>query len=106
MNRQPATPYSLAWYQQVDEQQAGKAYVTITVDQDPVKGVLDPNRSDVPLWLFTLSMTEHNGIDFTVTEIFFQELNGTAPKGSGVMSHWKRAEAHCPSSFSCVHGCL
>lgn len=84
MNRQPATPYSLAWYQQADEQQAGKAYVTITVDQDPVKGVLDPNRSDVPLWLFTLSMTEHNGIDFTVTEISFQEFNGTAPKGSGV----------------------
>lgn len=49
MNRQPATPYSLAWYQQADEQQAGKAYVTITVDQDPVKGALDPNRSDVPL---------------------------------------------------------
>lgn len=83
MNRQPATPYSLAWYQQADEQQAGKAYVTISVDQDPVKGVLDHNRSDVPLWLFTLSMTEHNGIDFTVTEISFQEFNGTAPKGSG-----------------------
>ena len=82
MNRQPATPYSLAWYQQADEQQAGKAYVTITVDQDPVKGVPDPGGSDAILWLYTISMTECHGIDFTVTEISFQDFNGNSPKGS------------------------
>ena len=38
LNKQPATPYSLAWYQQIDEQEAGKAYVTIATDQNPVKG--------------------------------------------------------------------
>ena len=82
MNRQPATPYSLAWYQQADEQQAGKAYVTITVDQDPVKGVHDPGGSDTNLWLYTVSMTEHHGIDFTVTEVSFQDFNGNITKGS------------------------
>lgn len=82
MNRQPATPYSLAWYQQADEQQAGKAYVTITVDQDPVRGVPDPGGSDAILWLYTISMTECHGIDFTVTEISFQDFNGNSPKGS------------------------
>lgn len=79
---QPATPYSLAWYQQADEQQAGKAYVTITVDQDPVKCVPDPGGSDAILWLYTISMTELSGIDFTVTEVSFQEFNGNTPKGS------------------------
>lgn len=82
MNRQPATPYSLAWYQQKDEPQAGKAYVTITVDQDPVKGVHDPGGSDTILWLYTISMTEHHGIDFRVTEVSFQDFNGNITKGS------------------------
>ena len=56
--------------------------MTITVDQDPVKGVHDPSRSDTNLWLYTISMTEHHGIDFTVTEVSFQEFNGNTPKGS------------------------
>lgn len=82
MNRQPAAPYSLAWYQQIDEQQAGKAYVTIAADQNPVKGVPDPSGSDVHLWLYEISIVERNGIDFTVNEISFQDFNGNAPKGS------------------------
>ena len=86
LNKQPAAPYSLAWYQQIDEQQAGKAYVTIVADQNPVKGVHDPGGSDAILWFYTVTMVEHNGIDFTVTEISFQDFNANAPKGSQTLT--------------------
>lgn len=69
LNKQPGAPYSLAWYQQIDEQEAGKAYVTIAADQNPVKGVHDPGGSDEVLWFYSITMVEHNGIYFTVTEM-------------------------------------
>ena len=86
LNKQPAAPYSLAWYQQIDEQQAGKAYVTIATDQNPVKGVPDPAGSDMHLWLYSIMMVERNGIDFTVTEISYQDFNANAPKGSETLN--------------------
>ena len=93
LNKQPAVPYSLAWYQQIDERQAGKAYVTIAADQNPVKGVPDPGGTDVDLWLYTIMIVEHNGIDFTVTEISFQDFNANAPKGSEALNADRLIEA-------------
>ena len=92
LNRQPAAPYSLAWYQQIDEQQAGKAYVTIAADQNPVKGVPDPGGSDAILWLYTIKIVERNGIDFTVTEVSYQDFNANAPKGSETLNAEKLKE--------------
>lgn len=92
LNKQPATPYSLAWYQQIDEQQAGKAYVTIAADQNPVKGVPDPGGSDAILWLYSIKIVERNGIDFTVTEVSYQDFNANAPKGSETLNAEKLKE--------------
>ena len=92
LNKQPAAPYSLAWYQQIDEQQVGKAYVTIAADQNPVKCVPDPAGSDVYLWLYSIMMVERNGIDFTVTEISYQDFNANAPKGSETLNAEKLTE--------------
>lgn len=86
MNRQSAAPYSLAWYQQADERQPGKAYVTIAADQNPVKGVPDPGGSDTFLWFYEITMIERNGIDFTVTEISFQDFNGNVRKESETLN--------------------
>ena len=92
LNKQPTVPYSLAWYQQIDEQQAGKAYVTIAADQNPVKGVSDPAGSDVNLWMYSIMLVERNGIDFTVTEISYQDFNANAPKGSETLNAEKLTE--------------
>lgn len=92
LNKQPAAPYSLAWYQQIDEQQAGKAYVTIAADQNPVKGVPAPGGSDAILWLYTIKIVERNGIHFTVTEVSYQDFNANAPKGSETLNAEKLKE--------------
>ena len=69
----------VAWYQEKDEREDGKAFITITTDPNPVKAIPDPDSGDQNIWLYTISMVEHNGISFTVNEMTLQPFNGNVP---------------------------
>ena len=79
LSKPPLSPYSLAWYQEKDEREDGKAFITITTDPNPVKAIPDPDGGDQNIWLYTISMVEHNGISFTVNEMTLQPFNGNVP---------------------------
>lgn len=79
LSKPPLSPYSLAWYQEKDEREDGKAFITITTDPNPVKAIPDPDGGNQNIWLYTISMVEHNGISFTVNEMTLQPFNGNVP---------------------------
>lgn len=79
---QPVAENTLEWYQQTVRPQDGKAYVSVEVDPNPVKGVPDPDGGEHYVWFYTITFTEHNGIPFEVEEVFFQDFNGTAKRGA------------------------
>lgn len=77
---QPIAENTLEWYQQTVRSQDGKAYVSVEVDPNLVKGVPDPDGGEHYVWHYTITFTERNGIPFEVEEIFFQDFNGTAKR--------------------------
>ena len=79
LSKPPVSPYSLAWYQEKDAREDGKAFITITTDTNPVKAIPDPDGGDQNIWLYTISMVEHNRISFTVNEMTLQPFNGNVP---------------------------
>lgn len=79
---QPVAENTLDWYQQTVRPQDGKAYVSVEVDPNPVKGVPDPDGGDHYVWIYTITFTERNGIPFEVEEILFQDFNGDAKRGA------------------------
>lgn len=79
---QPVAENTLEWYQQTVRPQDGKAYVSVEVDPNPVKGVPDPDGGEHYVWFYTITFTERNGIPFEVEEVFFQDFNGTAKRGA------------------------
>ena len=79
---QPVAENTLEWYQQTVRSQDGKAYVSVEVDPNPVKGIPDPDGGEHYVWFYTITFTERNGIPFEVEEIFFQDFNGTAKRGA------------------------
>lgn len=79
---QPIAENTLEWYQQTVRSQDGKAYISVEVDPNPVKGVPDPDGGEHYVWLYTITFIERNGIPFEVEEIFFQDFNGTAKRGA------------------------
>ncbi|MBQ8313035.1 MAG: helix-turn-helix transcriptional regulator [Clostridia bacterium] len=79
---QPIAENTLEWYQQTVRPQDGKAYVSVEIDLNPVKGVRDPDGGEHYVWLYTITFIERNGIPFEVEEIFFQDFNGTAKRGA------------------------
>lgn len=81
-NRQPAAPYSLAWFQETDNRQDGKAFITITPDQNPVMAIPNPDGGERNIWYYQISFVEQNGVPFTVEEIIFQPFNGDLPKNA------------------------
>jgi len=78
----PVAENTLEWYQQTVRPQDGKAYVSVEVDPNPVKGVPDPDGGKHYVWFYTITFTERNGIPFEVEEIFFQDFNETAKRGA------------------------
>lgn len=78
----PVAENTLEWYQQTVRSQDGKAYVSVEVDPNPVKGVPDPDGGEHYVWFYTITFTERNGIPFEVEEVFFQDFNGTAKRGA------------------------
>jgi len=78
----PVAENTLEWYQQTVRPQDGKAYVSVEVDPNPVKGVPDPDGGEHYVWFYTITFTERNGIPFEVEEVFFQDFNGTAKRGA------------------------
>lgn len=79
---QPIAENTLEWYQQTVRSQDGKAYVSVEIDQNPVKGIPDPEGAGHYVWIYTITLIERNGIPFEVEEIFFQDFNGTAKRGA------------------------
>ena len=79
---QPVAENTLEWYQQTVRPQDGKAYVSVEVEPNPVKGILDPEGAGHYVWIYTITFIERNGIPFEVEEIFFQDFNGTAKRGA------------------------
>lgn len=79
---QPIAENTLEWYQQTVRSQDGKAYISVEVDPNPVKGIPDPDGGDHYVWIYTITFTERNGIPFEVNEIFFQDFNGAAKRGA------------------------
>lgn len=82
---QPVAENTLEWYQKTVRSQDGKAYVSVEVDPNPVKGVPDPDGRENYVWFYTITFTEQNGMPFEVSEIFFQDFNGTAKRGARVV---------------------
>ena len=78
----PIAENTLEWYQQTVRPQDGKAYVSVEIDPNPVKGVRDPDVGEHYVWLYTITFIERNGIPFEVEEIFFQDFNGAAKRGA------------------------
>ncbi|MBQ4639103.1 MAG: helix-turn-helix transcriptional regulator [Clostridia bacterium] len=76
------TPYSLAWFQEADVIEEGKAFITITPDQNPVMAQPNPDGGDRNIWYYQIILVEHNGIPFTVTELTMQPFNGDMPKSA------------------------
>lgn len=76
------TPYSLAWFQEADVIEEGKAFITITTDQNPVMAQPNPDGGDRNIWYYQIILVEHNGIPFTVTELTMQPFNGDVPKSA------------------------
>jgi len=76
------TPHSLAWFQEVDVMEDGKAFITITTDQNPVMAQPNPDGGDRNIWYYQIILEEHNGIPFTVTELTMQPFNGDVPKSA------------------------
>lgn len=74
------TPYSLAWFQEPDVPEEGKAFVRISSDQNPVMAQPNPDGGDRNIWYYQLSFIEQNGIPFTITELITQPFNGDYPK--------------------------
>lgn len=74
------TPYSLAWFQEPDVPEEGKAFVRISSDQKPVMAQPNPDGGDRNIWYYQLSFFEQNGIPFTITELITQPFNGDFPK--------------------------
>ena len=79
---QPIAENTLEWYQQTVRSQDGKAYISVEVDPNPVKGVPDPDGGEHYVWFYTITFIERNGIPFEVNEIFFQDFNGAAKRGA------------------------
>ena len=79
---QPIAENTLEWYQQTVRSQDGKAYISIEVDPNPVKGVPDPDGGERYVWFYTITFIERNGIPFEVNEIFFQDFSGAAKRGA------------------------
>lgn len=79
---QPVAENTLEWYQQTVRSQDGKAYISVEVDPNPVKGVPDPDGGEHYVWFYTINFIERNGIPFEVNEIFFQDFNGAAKRGA------------------------
>ena len=59
---QPVAENTLEWYQKTVRSQDGKAYISVEVDPNPVKGVLDPEGGGNYVWIYTITFTERNGI--------------------------------------------
>lgn len=74
------TPYSLAWFQEPDVPEEGKAFIRISSDQNPVMAQPNPDGGDRNIWYYQLSFIERNGIPFTITELITQPFNGDYPK--------------------------
>lgn len=79
---QPVAENTLEWYQQTVRPQDGKAYVSVEIDPNPVKGILDPEGAGHYVWVYTITFIERNGIPFEVEEIIFQDFNGAAKRGA------------------------
>lgn len=76
------TPYSLAWFQEPDVPEEGKAFIRISSDQNPVMAQPNPDGGDRNIWYYQLSFIEQNGIPFTITELTTQPFNGDLPKNA------------------------
>lgn len=74
------SPYSLAWFQEPDVPEEGKAFIRISSDQNPVMAQPNPDGGDRNIWYYQLSFIEQNGIPFTITELITQPFNGDYPK--------------------------
>lgn len=57
---QPVAENTLEWYQQTVRPQDGKAYVSVEIDPNPVKGVRDPDGGEHYVWLYTITFIERN----------------------------------------------
>ena len=76
------TPYSLAWFQEQDVPEDGKAFVRISSDQNPVMAQPNPDGGDRNIWHYQLLFIEENGIPFKITELTTQPFNGDLPKSA------------------------
>ena len=79
---QPIAENTLEWYQQTVRSQDGKSYVTVEIDQNPVMAAANPEGTGENVWFYTVTFVEQNGIPFEVSEIIFQDFNGTAKRGA------------------------
>ena len=76
------TPYSLAWFQEPDVPEEGKAFIRISSDQNPVMAQPNPDGGDRNIWHYQLLFIEENGIPFKITELTTQPFNGDLPKSA------------------------
>ena len=76
------TPYSLAWFQEPDVAEEGKAFIRISSDQNPVMAQPNPDGGDRNIWHYQLLFIEENGIPFKITELTTQPFNGDLPKSA------------------------
>ncbi len=80
----PATPgetqpYSLAWFKEADENEAGKAFVRLAAMESPVLLTQDSSFAEQYVWKIWFEIEEMNGVDFKVekfTEVFFNREEG------------------------------
>jgi len=67
-------PYTPGWYYLEDERQEGKAYLTLTVEPNPVKLTFDAAEAGQYAWFYNVRIEESGGIAFNVEEIEFRDF--------------------------------
>lgn len=79
LNEKPAAepavtyePFTYQWYRQAQTPADGQAFVSITVEEDPVPVIEDPEYPVGYGWIFCFNIEEVNGVPFTVEKITYQ----------------------------------
>lgn len=65
-------PFTYEWYQQEQTPVERQAFVSITIDEDPVPVIRDADFPEGLGWRFCFKMEEVNGVPFTVEKITYQ----------------------------------
>ena len=65
----PPKANSVEWYSSPVQPESGRPFVAVQFNESPLRARIEPNLGDLPVWIYTIYLTETNGFALDMKHI-------------------------------------